>query len=184
MSVTIKSRVIDESGMTRTLVRLTHEILESNRGTTDLALVGIHTRGAPLAERIAKRIEQLEGDHIPVGTLDITLHRDDYLTSGKMPKVGTTEIPFDMTDRNIVLVDDVLYTGRTTRAALDALLAWGRPARIQMVVLVDRGHREMPIQADFTGKTIVTLPGEEVMVRLKEIDGLDEVVVIETEGAA
>ena len=180
MTEKLKYRIIDTAGMERTLTRLAHEILERNRGLEGLALVGIRTRGAPLAERLARLISNIEGKKsVPVGILDITLYRDDYLMALKTPKVRATEIPFEINERNVVLVDDVLYTGRTARAAIDALLDYGRPARIQLVVLVDRGHREMPIQGDFVGKKVVTSPGEEVRVRLAEIDGCDEVVIVE-----
>ncbi len=176
----LKHRIIDASGMERTLTRLAHEILERNRGLKGLALVGIRTRGAPLAERLAGIISAIEGKKtVPIGILDITLYRDDYLNALKTPQVRATEIPFELNERNVVLVDDVLFTGRTVRAAIDALLDYGRPARIQLSVLVDRGHREMPVQGDFVGKKVVTSPGETVKVRLKEIDGVDEVVLVE-----
>jgi len=176
----IKNCIFDSAGLERTLARLAHEIVEQNRGSEGLALVGIRARGAPLAERLARKISSIEGGrNIPVGILDITLYRDDYLRSNKTPKVRATEIPFEINDRTLVLVDDVLYTGRTVRAAIDALLDHGRPARIQLAILVDRGHREMPIQGDFVGQKVVTLPGEEVRVRLMEIDGCDEAVLVE-----
>ena len=176
----IKARIIDEEGLERTLTRLEHEILERNRGAEGLAMVGIRTRGAPLAYRLAKKIAQIEGlTEVPVGILDITLYRDDFLISRKTPKVRATEIPFDIQEKTIVLVDDVLYTGRTARAAIDAVLDYGRPDRIQLAVLVDRGGREMPIQGDFVGKKVVVSPGEEVRVRVKEIDQVDEVVIVE-----
>jgi len=162
------------------LARLAHEILEANAGSEGLALIGIRTRGAPLAERLASLISSIEhGAEVPVGILDITLYRDDYLMARKTPRVRATEIPFGINDRNLVLVDDVLFTGRTSRAALDAILDYGRPATIKLAVLIDRGHREMPIQGDFVGKKIVTLPWEEVLVHLKEIDGQDEVILVE-----
>jgi pyrimidine operon attenuation protein/uracil phosphoribosyltransferase len=168
--------------MKRTITRLAHEILERNRGIEGLALVGIRTRGAPLAERLAAEISRIEGGAaVPVGILDITLYRDDYLTSRKTPKVRATEIPFEIHDCNVVLVDDVLFTGRTVRSAIDALLDYGRPAQIQLVILIDRGHREMPIQGDFVGERVVTAPGEEVRVRLAEVDGADEAVLFESE---
>ncbi|NQT34268.1 bifunctional pyr operon transcriptional regulator/uracil phosphoribosyltransferase PyrR [bacterium] len=177
----LKQVIIDATGLERTLARLAHEILEANRGIEGLALIGIRTRGAPLAERLAKLISEIEHrGEVPVGILDITLYRDDYLMKLKTPKVRSTDIPFEINDRNLVLVDDVLFTGRTSRAAIDAILDYGRPARIQLAVLVDRGHREMPIQGDFVGKTVITSPGEEVRVRLKEIDNVDEVVLVET----
>ena len=165
--------------MERTIRRLATEIIENNRGVGNLALVGIRTRGAPLAERIAEKVLKLEGQTIPVGVLDITLYRDDFMTSTGIPEVKATEISFDIHKLNLVLVDDVLYTGRTSRAAIDAILDYGRPANIRLAVLIDRGHREMPIQGDFVGATINTSPGEEVRVRLKEIDGVDEVVIVD-----
>ncbi len=179
MEPKIKARLIDERGLERTITRLAHEILERNKGTRDLVLVGIRTRGAPLAQRIVDKIEQIEGVKVPLGTLDITLYRDDLLRRLKQPRVQQTDIPFSIDDKNVVLVDDVLYTGRTTRAALDALMDFGRPARIQLAVLVDRGHRELPIKADFVGKNIPTSIGEEVRVRLKEVDGEDCVLLVE-----
>ena len=176
----IKHRIKDADGIDRTLHRLAMEILERNMGGDRLALVGIRTRGAPIARRLAKIIADLENvPPIPVGILDITLYRDDFLTAIKTPEVRATEIDFDIHNLNIVLVDDVLYTGRTSRAAIDAILDYGRPATIQLAVLIDRGHREMPIQGDFVGRTVRTSPGEEVMVRVKEIDGVDEVVLVE-----
>jgi len=157
------------------------EILEWNKGIKNLVLVGIRTRGVPLAERLAKKLSEIEGGKTPlVGKLDITFYRDDILTQKKMPEVRATEINFDIDDCDVILLDDVLFTGRTSRAALDAILDYGRPRTIQFVVLVDRGHREMPIQGDFVGRTIKTSPGEEVLVRLEEIDGVDEVVLIES----
>jgi len=180
-----KQRIIDEHGLERTLARLAHEILEANLGLEGLALIGIRTRGVPLAERLAKLISNIEhGSDVPVGVLDITLYRDDYLMAGKTPRVQATEIPFEIHDRNVVLIDDVLFTGRTIRAAIDAILDYGRPARIQLAVLIDRGHREMPVQGDFIGRKLVTSPGEEVRVRLKEVDGKDEVVLVELEKEA
>ncbi|MFC2150021.1 bifunctional pyr operon transcriptional regulator/uracil phosphoribosyltransferase PyrR [Calditrichota bacterium] len=179
MEPIIKRTLSHASDIERTLARLAHEIIEQNKGTDELALIGIRTRGVPLAERLSKLIGNHGSGDVPLGTVDITLHRDDYMTSGKIPKVGATEIPFEMNDKTVVLVDDVLYTGRTVRAAIDALLSYGRPARIQLAVLIDRGLREMPIQGDFVGMKITTAPNEEVMVRLKEIDDVDEVVIVE-----
>ncbi len=175
----VKAKLIDEKGLDRTITRLAHEILERNKGTENLVLVGIRTRGAPLAQRIADKIRQIEGIEVPLGTLDITLYRDDFRRRLKQPVVQTTDIPFNIDDKNVVLVDDVLYTGRTTRAALDALMDFGRPARIQLAVLVDRGHRELPIKADFVGKNVPTSIGEEVRVHLKEVDGEDAVLLVE-----
>ncbi len=175
----IKAQLIDEEGLERTITRLAHEILERNRGAERLAVVGIRTRGAPLAARIVRKMQELEGKRIPLGTLDITMYRDDFRR--KMPLVRGTDIPFDIDDMNVVLVDDVLYTGRTARAALDALMDFGRPGTVQLAVLVDRGHRELPIRADYVGKNVPTSIGEEVQVRLKEEDGEDSVLLIAAE---
>ncbi|MCX8011304.1 MAG: bifunctional pyr operon transcriptional regulator/uracil phosphoribosyltransferase PyrR [Ignavibacteria bacterium] len=174
----IKSKVIDSEGLNRTLTRLTHEILERNKGAQNLALVGIRTRGEFLAKRIHEKICEIEKIKIPFGILDITLYRDDVRAKLKQPEVKATEILFDITDMHIILVDDVLYTGRTARAAMDALTDLGRYASIQYVVLVDRGHRELPIKADFVGKNIPTANHEEVKVKLKEIDGEDAVYLL------
>ena len=165
--------------MERTVTRLATEIIEENLGVDNLALIGVRTRGAPLAERIAEKIHKLEGHIIPVGVLDITLYRDDFMTSSGIPEVKATEIPFDIQKLNLVIVDDVLYTGRTSRAAIEAIMDYGRPANIRLAVLIDRGHREMPIQGDFIGRKINISPGEEVKVKLKEIDEVDEVVIVE-----
>lgn len=180
MADKVKYQIKDECGVDRTLNRLAMQILERNSGSDDLVLVGIRTRGAPLAERLSKIIAKIDSkESIPVGALDITFYRDDFLTMIKTPEVKATEIDFDIHDKDVILVDDVLYTGRTVRAAIDAILDYGRPKTIQLAVLIDRGHREMPIQGDFVGRTVQTSPGEEVVVRLKEIDGIDEVDVIE-----
>jgi pyrimidine operon attenuation protein / uracil phosphoribosyltransferase len=172
-------QVMDADRLSRALTRIAHEILERNRGLDDVALVGIRTRGVPLARRIAKLLEQINGDHVPTGALDITLYRDDLMRSavGPQPVVRRTEIPFSIDDRKILLVDDVLYTGRTIRAALDALIDFGRPRAIQLVVVVDRGHRELPIKADYVGKNIPTSLRQSVQVRLQETDGQDEIVI-------
>jgi pyrimidine operon attenuation protein/uracil phosphoribosyltransferase len=179
MTDTIKSVIVDAQGFERTLTRLAHEIIERNRGTKDLALIGMQTRGVFLATRLAKLIEQIEGGQIPLGTLDVTLYRDDFRTRLKQPKVQVTDIPFDIYNINLVLIDDVLYTGRTVRAAMDALMDLNRPHRIQLAVLVDRGHREMPIRPDFVGKNVPTSINEEVRVRMQEIDGEDAVLLVE-----
>jgi len=172
-----KVQVMDAAALRRALVRIAHEVLERNAGTSKLGLVGIHTRGVPLARRLAEQIRLIEGARVPVGVLDITLYRDDLSTVAHQPIVRRTDVPYDITRRTIVLVDDVLYTGRTARAALDALIDLGRPDRIQLAVLVDRGHRELPIRADFVGKNLPTSRQEVVAVRLEEIDGRDEVVI-------
>jgi pyrimidine operon attenuation protein / uracil phosphoribosyltransferase len=165
--------------MARALTRMSHEILERNRGLDEIALVGIRTRGVPLARRISRSLHEINGDEVPTGALDITLYRDDLMRHpvGPQPLVRRTEIPFSIDDRKILLVDDVLYTGRTIRAALDALIDFGRPRAIQLVVLVDRGHRELPIKADYVGKNLPTSSKQSVQVRLQEIDGRDEVLI-------
>jgi len=177
--MTIKAHIMDEEGIRRCLRRIAHEILERNRGVENLALVGIRTRGVPLAERLARNIEEIEGKSVSTGILDITLYRDDLTLVASQPLVRKTEIPFDVTDRRLVLVDDVLYTGRTVRAALDALMDLGRPKLIQLAVLVDRGHRELPIRADYVGKNVPTSHRENVQVLLREVDGEDKVLIIE-----
>ena len=181
MSMKEKARIMDQNGLLRVLTRMAHEILEKNKGTQDLVIVGIRTRGAHLAFRLAGLIEKISGFKPPVGVLDITLYRDDLALATGQPLVRKTEIDFDINDKNLVLVDDVLYTGRTIRAALDALIDFGRPKSIQLAVLVDRGHRELPIRADFVGKNIPTSKKESVEVRLQESDGSDEVLIAEKE---
>ena len=179
------SEVMDADRMSRAITRIAHEILERNRGAAELALVGIRTRGVPIARRLARALKEINGDDVPTGALDITLYRDDLMRHavGPQPVVRRTEIPFSIDGRKILLVDDVLYTGRTTRAALDALIDFGRPKAIQLIVLVDRGHRELPIKADYVGKNLPTALDESVQVRLQEIDDRDE-VVLEQGGAA
>jgi pyrimidine operon attenuation protein / uracil phosphoribosyltransferase len=173
------SVVLDADRMARSLARIAHEILERNRGIEEVALVGIRTRGVPLARRIARSIHDVSGHDMPCGALDITLYRDDLMRHavGPQPLVRRTEIPFSIDDKRILLVDDVLYTGRTIRSALDALIDFGRPKSIQLIVLVDRGHRELPIKADYVGKNLPTSLKQSVQVRLQEIDGDDEVVL-------
>ena len=163
----------------RAIVRVAHEIVEQNRGVRDLILVGMRTRGVPLAQRIANVIREFEGEEVPVGALDIGLYRDDLHGRGTGVEIKPSELPEDIADKRVVLVDDVLYTGRSLRAALDALIDYGRPQRIQLAVLVDRGHRELPIRADFVGKNIPTSQQDEVLVHLDETDGADEVLVVE-----
>ncbi len=175
----IKAVLMDERSLHRTLSRLAHQIVESNRGAEDLVFVGILTRGVQIAERLIEKIEPLEGRHLPLGMLDITFYRDDMLRSLKKPRVQATNLPFDIDGKVVMLVDDVLYTGRTIRAALDALMDFGRPARIQLAVLIDRGHRELPIKADFIGQEVQTTAGQEVRVQLKNIDGEDGVYLVE-----
>jgi pyrimidine operon attenuation protein / uracil phosphoribosyltransferase len=171
--------VMDADRMARTLMRIAHEILERHRGVDGLALVGIRARGVPIAARLAAHLRELAGADVPTGALDITLYRDDLMRHavGPQPVIRRTEIPFSIDERLILLVDDVLYTGRTIRAALDALIDFGRPRAIQLVVLVDRGHRELPIRADYVGRNIPTSRQQSVQVRLREIDGRDEVEV-------
>lgn len=168
---------MDARKMERTLTRIAHEILERNKSIDDLALVGIRTRGVPLAKRLAEKIKKIEKEEVDVGTLDINLYRDDWSTISDHPVLRKTEITFQIDNRKIVLVDDVLFTGRTIRAALDALIDLGRPKIIQLAVLVDRGHRELPIRADFVGKNVPTSLQEFVEVRIKEIDGTDEIII-------
>ncbi len=172
-----KAVVMDTSQLRRIITRIAHEILERNRGTGDIILVGIRKRGVPLAERIAKAIESFEGSSVPVGALDITLYRDDIQMISPNPLVGKTEINEDISNRVVVLVDDVLFTGRTVRAALDELTDFGRPKAIQLAVLIDRGHREYPIRADFVGKNVPTSSNETVLVLLNETDGEEQVVL-------
>lgn len=176
-----KAKILDQEGLNRSLMRISHEILEKNKGTQDLCLVGIRNRGAYMAKRLSECIEKIDQTNVPVGTLDITLYRDDLTLIAASPVVHKTEIDFDITDKNVVLVDDVLYTGRTIRAAMDALMDLGRAKSIQLAVLVDRGHREIPIRADYVGKNIPTAQKETVEVRLAEVDGSDEVVIVEKE---
>ena len=175
------SQVMDADRMSRALTRISHEILERNRGTSDLALIGIRTRGVPLARRIAHALHAINHEEVPTGALDITLYRDDLMRQpvGPQPLVRRTEVPFSIDDRRILLVDDVLYTGRTIRAALDALIDFGRPRSIQLIVLVDRGHRELPIKADYVGKNLPTSVKQSVHVRLHEIDGEDDVLLMD-----
>jgi pyrimidine operon attenuation protein/uracil phosphoribosyltransferase len=176
-----KAKILDKETLNRTIMRMAHEILEKNKGTKELCLVGIRNRGVYLARRLADCIENIEKERIAVGALDITLYRDDLTLVAAQPLVRKTEIDFDLTDKNIVLVDDVLYTGRTIRAALDALIDLGRPKSIQLAVLIDRGHRELPVRADYVGKNIPTSQSEAVEVRLEEVDGQDEAVIMERE---
>ena len=174
----IKAKIIDEEGLNRTLTRLAHEILEKNKGSKNLILIGMRTRGEFIAERIKQKIKEIDKSDPSYGVLDITLYRDDFRKRLKQPEISVTNITFDINDRDVILIDDVLYTGRTVRAALDALMDLGRPNTIQLCVLVDRGHRELPIRADFVGKNIPTSINEEVRVRIKETDGEDGVFLV------
>lgn len=179
MKLRKKARIMDKQAMERALMRIAHEIVEKNKGTRELAIIGIRNRGAYLAERIAVYIEEIGKSKCPVGILDITLYRDDLTKASEQPVVHKTEISFDITDKKIILIDDVLYTGRTVRCALDALIDFGRPRYIQLAVLVDRGHRDLPIRADYIGKNVPTALKETVQVRIKEVDGKDEVLILE-----
>ena len=174
-----KAQILDKDGIRRSLTRIAHEIIERNKGIENLVLIGIRRRGVPLAERLARKIKEIEGRSVPVGILDITLYRDDLSTLAYQPLVRSTSIPFQISGRTVVLVDDVIYTGRTVRAALDAIMDLGRPRVIQLAVLVDRGHRELPIRADYVGKNVPTSRKEEVSVRLQEIDNEERVVILE-----
>lgn len=174
----LKKKIIDADGIRRGLTRIAHEIVEKNKGTDDLVIIGVRTRGVPLAKRLAKKIDEFENVKIPVGILDITLYRDDLSMVAHQPIVHKTEISFDIDDKKVILVDDVLYTGRTVRAALDALIDLGRPHAIQLAILVDRGHRELPIRADYVGKNLPTSNDEVVSVNLEEVDGLDSILLL------
>ncbi|MDQ0231247.1 bifunctional pyr operon transcriptional regulator/uracil phosphoribosyltransferase PyrR [Metabacillus malikii] len=178
-----KAVVLDEQAIRRALTRIAHEIIERNKGIDDSVLVGIKTRGIHLAKRLAEKIEQIEGNKISIGELDITLYRDDLSlkTNDQEPLVKGSDIPVDVTNQKVILVDDVLYTGRTVRAAMDALVDIGRPANIQLAVLVDRGHRELPIRADYVGKNIPTSSSEKIVVELVEQDDQDQVTIHENE---
>ena len=175
------AKVMDAEAIRRALIRIAHEILERNKGTADLALIGIRTRGALLAQRLASAIEAIDHHPIPVGALDITLYRDDLSRIAPNPIVHSTDIAFDVTDKRLILVDDVLFTGRTIRAALNALNDLGRPTLIQLAVLIDRGHRELPIRADYVGKNLPTNHREQIDVRLNELDETEEVLVAVTD---
>lgn len=179
MELQAKKVIMDEIAMKRALTRIAHEIIERNKGVEKVALIGIRRRGGPLAVRLAELINEIEGVKVPVGILDITLYRDDLTTLASQPQVHRTEVFFNINDMNIVLVDDVMYTGRTVRAAMDALIDLGRPRSIQLAVLVDRGHRELPVRADFIGKNVPTSRSETIAVLVKEIDDRDEVVIQE-----
>ncbi len=176
-----KAVVLDNQGIRRALTRIAHEIIERNKGIEHCVLIGIRTRGIYIANRLAERIREIEGAEMPVGELDITLYRDDLTTKtiDKEPEVKGSDIPVDISNKKVILVDDVLYTGRTVRAAMDALIDIGRPATIQLAVLVDRGHRELPIRADFVGKNIPTSSSEKIVVELQEVDEEDRVSIFE-----
>lgn len=174
-----KAQILDAAGITRAITRIAHEIVERNKGVREVVLVGLRSRGVDLARRIAGKLDEIEGARLPVGALDITLYRDDLGRAVTQPAVRRTEIPFSVNDQIVVLVDDVLYTGRSCRAAMDALMDLGRPRLIQLAVLVDRGHRELPIRADYVGKNVPTSHQEQVQVLLTEEDGVDRVVILD-----
>ena len=173
----VKTEIMDEKALDRALTRISHEIIERNRGVEDLVLLGIKTRGVSLAKRLCEKIRSIEGNDLPVGSLDITSYRDDIKEMKDMPQVSTTDISFDITGKKVILVDDVLYTGRTVRAAMDAIIDMGRPFSIQLAVLVDRGHRELPIRADYVGKNVPTSRSEMVIVNVMETDDKDGVLL-------
>lgn len=179
MEGTPKNRIMDREEIRRAISRITHEIVEKNKGTGNLVLIGIRTRGVPLAERIQKKILEFENVNLPLGLLDITLYRDDLSTIDVQPVLHETKVPFSIEGKVVILIDDVLFTGRTARAALDALIDLGRPNKIQLAVLIDRGHRELPIRADYVGKNVPTSSKEIVSVCLEEIDGNEEVLLLE-----
>jgi pyrimidine operon attenuation protein / uracil phosphoribosyltransferase len=175
----VKAKIIDEDGLSRIITRMAHEILEKNKGSQNLVLMGMKTRGEFLARRIFERIKEIEKIELPLGVLDVTLYRDDFRTRLKQPEVSVSNITFDINDKDVVIIDDVLYTGRTVRSALNALMDFGRPRSMQLCVLVDRGHRELPIRADYIGKNIPTSNQEEIKVKMKEIDGEDAIYLME-----
>lgn len=181
MSFTEKAVIMNEDEMMRAIKRMAHEVLEANGGIGDLVLLGVQRRGVPLAGLLQEAIKGVEGDDVPMGAIDITFYRDDLSKLGPSPRVATTEMPVDVTDKVVILVDDVLYTGRTVRAALDVIIDWGRPRAIQLAVLVDRGHRELPIRPDYVGKNVPTSQREVIKVKVKEFDDKAEVVVGEVD---
>jgi len=184
MDFKFKANLITSDDFKRIITRLAHEIIEKNRGIDDLVIIGLRTRGAFIADRISQKIKEIEEKEIPIGYLDVTLYRDDFRTRLKQPDVQVTNIPFQIDEKSIVLIDDVLFTGRTIRAALDALMDYGRPSKIMLAVLIDRGHRELPIKADFVGKNVPTSIGEEVRVKIKEFDEEDAVNLVEQAGGS
>ncbi len=177
MSFSEKAEIMDEQGVVRAITRISHEIIEKNKGVEDVVLIGIQRRGVPLAKKISSKIKEVEGVDVPVGVLDITLYRDDLSMLCEHPVINGTEISFSVTGKIIILVDDVLYTGRTVRAAIDAIMDLGRPKMIQLAILIDRGHRELPIRADYAGKNVPTSKNEIVHVRVDQIDGENKVVI-------
>ncbi len=183
MTLNPKATVMDEKAIKQALRRIAHEIIERNKSIDNVALVGIRSRGVPLASRLQAYLKEIEGLEIPLAILDITLYRDDLSERQDQPEVHTTDVPFDISKKHLVVVDDVLYTGRTIRSAMDALIDLGRPATIQLAVLVDRGHRELPIRADYVGKNVPTSRSEQVEVNLVEIDGKDQVIIMDLKEA-
>jgi pyrimidine operon attenuation protein / uracil phosphoribosyltransferase len=175
----IKTKVVDTEGLDRILTRISHEILEKNKGSQDLILMGMRTRGEFLARRIQNKLKIFDGADLPLGVLDVTLYRDDFRMRIKQPEVSVSNITFDINEKHIILVDDVLYTGRTVRSAMNAIMDLGRPASIQLCILIDRGHRELPIRADYVGKNIPTSLNEEIKVRMTEVDEEDAIYLIE-----
>lgn len=175
----LKANILDEKAIKRSLIRISHEIIEKNKGVEEIVLIGIKRRGYPIAERIAKNIENIEGIKIPVGYVDITLYRDDITEIQDSPEVNSLNLGVEVSSKKVILVDDVLYTGRTVRAAIDAIIDSGRPAQIQLAVLIDRGHKELPIRADFVGKNIPTSKSEIIAVEIEEIDNSDSVKIYE-----
>lgn len=179
MNFKTRSQLMDETALKRTVTRLAHEIIERCKGTENIAVIGIRTRGEFLAKRIARKIEEVENTTVPVGVLDTVMYRDDFRRTKMLPAMEITDIPFSVDDKILILVDDVIYTGRTIRAAMDALMDFGRPSAIQLAVLIDRGHRELPIKADYIGKSVPTAKNEEVRVLMREVDGRDEILLVE-----
>lgn len=177
----IKTKIADKETLDRILVRIAHEILEKNKGSNNLVLLGMRTRGEFLAKRLKDKIFSIEGKELPLGVLDVTLYRDDFRTRIKQPQVSVSDITFDVNDKDVILVDDVLYTGRTVRSALNAIMDFGRPKSIQLCILIDRGHRELPIRADYVGKNIPTSQNEEIKLKVNEVDGEDAIYLIERE---
>jgi len=173
------SKIVDKQGLDRILTRISHEILERNKGSDNLVLIGMRTRGEFLAHRIFEKIKKIDNVELPLGVLDATLYRDDYRTRLKQPEVSVSDITFDINEKDVIVIDDVLYTGRTVRSALNALMEFGRPSSIQLFNLIDRGHRELPIRADYVGKNIPTSSNQEIKVKMEEIDGEDAIYLVE-----
>lgn len=177
----IKSKIADKEGLDRIITRIAHEILEKNKGSKNLVLIGMRTRGEFLAKRLRDKLLAIEGIELPLGVLDVTLYRDDFRKRIKQPQVSVSDITFDINEKDVILVDDVLYTGRTVRSALNAIMDLGRPSSIQLCILVDRGHRELPIRADYVGKNIPTSQNEEIKLKVVEVDGEDAIYLIESD---